>query len=441
MSATGQYVVLTTNTSTFYVSSNYAANGSWTAVSGITGLNTTLDVAVSYYGDYVYMTNYSGNITLFTFNSTPATVSESPCQLALGNTPTYSTYQLIATGVSSYMWFDCDATGQYIAAGMGQGGVYSMNPSSTCYFAYSTNYGASFSLITGTNGTAALPYPTGGAVNDGYPKPIVTDGTNWIASNWQKGSNGGGGTYYNNNITGSTWTRSTTLTTYSFFSLKLSKTNNPVTGTSMALGLATVNAFISSIGTCNIYYSTDYGNVWTQIPTITINMTSPGYPSLAMSYDGMHGCAVNSNSQATNYFLYYGFTSSVLATYGFSTISFTIPQITYECGVSGNGTYIFVTTAAGIYLGTFNQSTFTLSTFTQCAGTSGFAWYEVRVSYTGQYIIALTKESKSRIAYSKDFGATWSAPSIFMDNCIMTPNASHFYGQAGTANTPFYNYT
>jgi len=375
-------------------------------------------------------------------------IIEKPNNLFTGGTPTITTNNITYnTGGYSRFFICCDTSGQNIALGGNYDGCWTLNLNSLCPFTYSTNFGTTFAIITGSVNTgngSQLP-AAGNLFTTDYPSAfahaIVTDGQNWIASNWINKYNGqpapsganpyyGLGTFYNSNIKGTTWTQSTNLQNYSFFCLALSKSPNPSTGTGMALGLANVNPYAQTLLTGNsLYYSTNYGSVWTQIPGISIQIQYLECFQLSISQYGNAAIVVNN----------YGNGGYVLAynNSAWTSASFSLANCV-SCAISGNGKYVIIGTNSSVaYVATFNPTTCTLGTLVQ-SNTFPTTVVSVAASYSGKYMIA---GSNNTLYVSSNYGATFASSGYAHGAyCTMTPDAANVYTEA-YGNDRFYRYS
>ena len=427
MSATGQYVVVTTNpvsNISMFVSNNY----------GRTFINITLGfmsygATMSASGQYQMVTAYSsGNgygTGIYYSANYGQTWTLSPSTASLGGMLQVAT----------------SANGQYsLACPVAAGSVYqSITP-----FA---NTMASINLLTQTLQPTALTFSDGSALTSASdPLDYSTFGINWTQSGstsqtWNAPAMSASGQYqiacifnglpyYSSNY-GQTWTVATGAPSDQWGCASMSASGQ------YALIIRTSNNFPAAT---TVYISSNYGQTWSAT-------TVSGAGSCCVSASGQYMAICNNNSNggisvssnygqtwtatltntlvylmtmsATGQYMYgiqYGGTYLyfISRNYGQTWLSYSLPASTYlpqSIACSASGQYVVMGGGSSGSNGGFQYSSNYGITFTQSASyANSVVGYGMAMSQSGQYIIALVLNTLAY--YSTNYGITWNAATI-----------------------------
>ena len=314
-----------------------------------TSNNATLNTSYGSAGFNPAGTDGYAIITLVTA-TTPTAISQLYYSTNYGQTWTTPALQF---GPST---FGLSSTGQYLSACVLNGAIYT---SQIC-----NQLLTSSGNITSINTlqTGALTYSDGTTVVSGSP---VLDYSTF----------------------GTTWLPNATAGTRQWNGCAISATGQYMTATANASGL---------------WYSSNYGQTWTQISNATIP-TAANISSVAISGSGQYQVA---GSTITSHGIYYSSNYGVTWTQASGTTSIIWVQV---C-VSSSGQYMSAcNTNTFIYYSTNYGVTWTASTSTN--GNSIAAYYAgIACSASGQYQVA--RVVSGGIYYSTNYGVTWTISNI-----------------------------
>lgn len=453
MSATGQYVVVTTNSVSnvsMFVSNNY----------GRTFINITLGfmsygATMSASGQYQMVTAYTaGNgygTGIYYSANYGQTWTLSPSTASLGG--------MIKVATS--------ANGQYsLACPVAAGSVYqSITP-----FA---NTMASTNLLTQTLQPTALTFSDGSALTSASdPLDYSTFAINWtqsgsISTTWfacamsangqyqiagqSSGYTANSGTIYYSSNYGQTWTAVTNSPSNSWGSVTMSASGQYAI-------ICVGNNSVEVPGP--VYISSTYGQTWS-ITTLSVCgntaiSASGQYMAVANQSNGVSGSSANGTYVSSNY------GQSWTRTYS--------AQKTYRVTMSATGQYQFTTSfvplgnfysydygqtwtsmtaltafnaniqaitcsASGQYVSATNGATFYYSSNygkTWASGTSGSSYNGIAISSSGQYQVA-SGWGNNLIYYSRNYGQTWTTQSVpaNITTVAMSANGQYITGTCG----------
>lgn len=160
-----------------------------------------------------------------------------------------------------------------------------------------------------------------------------------------------------------------------------------------------------------LWYSSSYGNQWTQ--SVTSGTTSNVWTKVACSSSGQYALAC-----AHNGYIWYSTNYGVTWTQSGSSI-----LAWFSLAISGSGQYgcAVVYNGAIWYTSNYGQ-TWTQST---TSGTTAVTWYGVTMSVSGQYVYACI--TSGFIWYSTNFGQTWTQTASNLGWSAISTSASGQY--------------
>jgi hypothetical protein len=178
------------------------------------------------------------------------------------------------------------------------------------------------------------------------------------------------------------------------------------------------NQYVSISGSRLITRSTNYGSTWTNTTALAIGSTIWG---VACSSDGSIVIATHATSSTTirvsnDFGVNWAIGTSVNSTGG----------IQRGCAMSASGKYVAVlypttdpsSTTSGIYISTDYGSTWTKRG-------SALDWYNIAISETGQYMVAVP--ANDTIYVSSNYGTTWSSKGVSgsYTRCSISPSGQY----------------
>lgn len=160
-----------------------------------------------------------------------------------------------------------------------------------------------------------------------------------------------------------------------------------------------------------LWYSSSYGNQWTQ--SVTSGTTSNVWTKVACSSSGQYALACTHNG-----YIWYSTNYGVTWTQSGSSV-----LAWFSLAISGSGQYgcAVVYNGAIWYTSNYGQ-TWTQST---TSGTTAVTWYGVTMSVSGQYVYACI--NSGFIWYSTNFGQTWTQTASNLGWSAISTSASGQY--------------
>jgi hypothetical protein len=445
ISSTGQYMVIVTTTSNrVYLSNNYGASGSWTAVA-TTSVPTTASfygVSMSANGQYILVAPGNGSstnpISMYlstnsgtSWTNTNVTNNTGFWQCGMSSTGQY----MIATSYSGFSFISNDygsnwsrthmaSTSWHIVCSISSSGQYMFigNPNGT-YF--SSNYGSTWSVIpsvpgngnfrysamSGTGqyimsplyGTAGLCYTCFGTyvnVPTTYTPVITNSVTNLAVSQYAPQQNPGALNINSSSaIVGTNFGTPGTWGTISQIPSGLTlATFMSSTGQYMIAGS-------QSNASGGLYWSTNYGASWAQYNIATFS-TNVWWNGSAFSSNGQYMLVCGVSGTGAGVYLSSNFGQS------FSLISNSLLPTAnsfYGCSMSSNGQYMIAGTSVtfGLYLSTNYGVGWSLITGTNLPTNVGCL--TPTMSSDGKYMLFAPFTTAGLVYVSSNFGVAWTA--------------------------------
>lgn len=175
------------------------------------------------------------------------------------------------------------------------------------------------------------------------------------------------------------------------------------------------NIYATADSNGHLYKSSDFGATWVALTGAGVwshVATSASGSDVAVQHDGGAGATILVSHDG-----------------GVSWSSNTSLQNSNGLAMSANGTYVLVPEYGG-YLHLSSDGGATFSSVGE-----GANWQYARMSDSGQYMYSTTTSGNGRIAYSHDYGATWTMVPIFGGNSVIMGLTVSSDGQTVVAST------